>query len=139
MWKGLITVGSATKSARNLNAPDLVKEWKKTVNQNVMMGRDAKMFKEYLEWMTPVQILYGILQYSNTPTISIPQFLRQYEDWYIEDNIEAEIELAVSISHSYPPAYWIWHDCKDEQDYNNFQAASVARDELKEWADRILT
>lgn len=132
-------MSNSTKSFRNMNAPDLVKEWKKTVNQNVMMGRDAKMFKEHLEWMTPVQIMYGIKQYANNSTISIPQFLRQYEDWYIEDGIEAEIELAVLVSHSSPPAYWIWHDCKGEQDYNSFQAAESAREELRDWSDRVLT
>lgn len=126
------------KSLKNLTAPDLVKQWKTLINQNVMMGRDSHLIKVKLEYMTPAQILLGMYQYKGQRTVTIPQFLAEEEDWYIQDETEASIELAVCVSHTYPPAYWTWHDCRYEQNYYAFQAASQALRELREWSDRIL-
>jgi hypothetical protein len=128
----------ANKSFRDLTAPDLVKEWKRLVNQNIMMGRDSHMLKLRLAYMTPVQLLLGIQQYRGNKTITIPQFLQDEEIWYEPDEIAAEIELATFISNSFPTAYWIWHDCMDAETPDAFQAGFAARQELREWADRIL-
>lgn len=131
------------KPYKDYTAPDLVKEWRRLVNDNVNMGRDSHMIKEHLRDVTPIQMLLGIYQYVENKTISIPQFLRNQEDWLVEDEGEAAIELAVCISHNTPPAYWIWQDGKDEMmsrntTYGIFGQTLAARKELLEWSERIL-
>lgn len=130
-------------SYRNLNSPELVKEWRKLVNSNVMMGRDSHLIKERLTYLTPVQILLGMYQYVGNKTITIPRFLKSEEAWLIDDEIEAEIELAVCITHTEPPAYWIWLDTRDEVASNNtsydvFVQGLSAKKELQEWANSVL-
>lgn len=124
---------------RELNSPDLVKQWRKLVNENVMMGRDAHMIKQRLQYMTPVQVLLGMYQYIGQTTVTIPQFLEQEEEWWVMDEMEAQIELAVCISHTKPPAYWIWQDLKNEpQYYGIYKQAKEAFEELRAWSERIL-
>lgn len=127
------------KSLKELNSPDLVKQWKKLVNDNISIGRDAHMIKLRLEYMSPIQILYGMYQYIGQRTISIPQFLSQEEDWFVPDEMEAQIELAVAISHTKPPAYWIWHDLKEEPpSYTVFNQSKQAFSELRDWSERVI-
>lgn len=128
-----------TQGLKDLKAPDLVKHWRKLVNDNVSMGRDAHMIKLRLEYLSSVQLLAGMYQYVGKKTITIPQFLSQEEEWLVEDEMEAQIELAVYISHTKPPAYWIWQDLKNEPgDYRIYNQAKEAFDELRDWSERIL-
>lgn len=126
-------------SYREMNAPDLVKHWKKTVNDNVQMGRDAHMMKTLLEHCTPVQILCGMSQYERVRTVTIPQFIKAEVDWRIEDEFEAGVELAVAITGTIPPAYYIYHDLIDEEIPSSYKEFEAAKEELKVWADRILS
>ena len=129
-----------TKSPREYTAPDLVKEWRKRVNQNIAMGRDAHLIKMKLEYLTPVQVLLGIYCYVGEETVSIPQFLQQEEDWIEEDTEAAEIELAAAITKSTPPAYRIWRDLRyEEPTTSNLRAYREAMSELREWVERILS
>lgn len=121
------------------NAPDLVKKWRTLVNSNVVMGRDAALLKKHLtDGITPAQILYGMYQYEGERTVSIPQFLNQLEDWLLEPPQEAEIELAICISHTTPPEYFIWQDLKNEESSYAYQQARDAHKKLQLWAGRIL-
>lgn len=120
-----------------LNAPDLVKKWKTLVNDNCQMGRDAALIKKALTELSPAQILYGMYQYETERTISIPQFLAQQEDWVI-DRDEAEIELAICISHTTPPEYFIWMDTRNEQTSYAYQQARDAYRKLQIWSARVL-
>lgn len=129
-----------TKSPREYTAPDLVKEWKKRVNQNIVMGRDAHLIKVKLEYLTPAQILLGIYCYVGEDTVSIPQFLQQEEDWIEEDQEAAEIELAAAITKTTPPAYRIWRDLRyEEPTPSNLRAYKEAKQNLYEWVERILS
>ena len=122
-----------------LTAPELVKSWKRLVNDNVMIGRDAHLLKEQLRYMTPAQLLYGIYQYIGNKIISIPQFLTQRDGWFQSDEVEAEIELAAAMSDILPPEYWIWQDLKNEQtntyEFSQFQEAYL---KLREWSTKVL-
>lgn len=127
-------------SYKTMNAPDLVKHWKKTVNDNVQMGRDAHMMKTLLEHCTPVQILCGMYQYTDSRTITIPQFIRQADAWLLEDEFEAGLHLAIAVSHADPPpAYYIMYDLEFEETADAHNAYENAKEELKIWADRILS
>lgn len=119
------------------NAPDLVKKWKMLVNDNVSIGRDSSLIKRALVELSPAQILYGMYQYETERTISIPQFLTQQEDWVI-DRDEAEIELAICISHTTPPEYFIWMDTRNEQTSYAYQQARDAHRKLQIWSQRVL-
>src|SRR6185436_11954014 len=106
-------------------------------NDNVAIGRDAALIKRALVELTPAQILYGMYQYETERTISIPQFLAQQEDWVI-DAEEAEIELAICISHTTPPEYFLWQDYRQEQTSYAYQQARDARRKLQVWSARVL-
>lgn len=123
---------------KELNAPDLVKQWRKVVNVHVMMGRDAALLKDALVRYTSVQIMLGFYQYEHNATISIPQFIRQNEQWLCVDELEADIELAVLVARKKPEAYYVWQDYKDEDSAYAFGQAVAARQDLKQWADRVL-
>lgn len=121
-----------------MTAPELVKQWKKLVNDHVNMGRDSHMIKEKLEFITPVQMLLGFYFYKANKTVTIPQFLKNYETWLYMDESWAEIELACHITDTYPPAYYICLDLVDEETSEAYLAYTEARLLLKEWAERIL-
>lgn len=136
----MVLVRDNTKSMnyKELTAPELVKLWRQIVNERVSIGRDAKLLKDFLGRATSAQILCGMYQYKGSQNISIPIFLHHSEDWILEDEVEAEIELAIEIAHSVPPAYYIWKDFCKEEDSFYYRHAVAAQLELKKWADGIL-
>lgn len=125
-------------SYRNLTAPQLVTHWKKIVNDNINIGRDSHLFKDFLLRATSTQILLGMYRFEGQYNITIPIFLREYQQWLELDDGSADIELAMLITHKVPPAYYTWKELKDEQDSWAFSQAQEAKSTLKEWADRIL-
>lgn len=123
---------------REMTAPDLVKQWKRLVNDNVMMGRDSHLVKDFLSRATPPQILLGMYLYKDIRTVTIPQFLKQWESWLMEDNIWAEVELACYVSKHTPPEYYTYKDLIDEQNSDAFVTSMEARLKLREWAEGVL-
>ena len=128
-------------SLRTLNPTDLVKEWRKLVNDNIELSRDAFLLKRFMaeHSATPPQMLLGMHQYRGNKTLTLPQFLRGWEEWLIEDEWEAELELAVRIAHIEPPAYFIYHDFADEDETaDNYARFVEAKQLLSVWKERIL-
>ena len=123
---------------RELNSVDLVKRWRVIVNDNVNIGRDSHLIKEFLVRATPVQILFGMYQYQKSKTISIPQFLKQCDRWLEDDEQWAEIELARNLTSTTPPEYFVYMDLIEEETAYAFQLSFAARQSLRQWADRIL-
>lgn len=129
-------------SYRKLSSPELVKEWRRIVNDNVSMGRDSHMIKVFMadHGVCAAQLLLGIYQYENSSTINIPQFLGDSQNWLVGDEWEAEVELAVCLSHHMPPSYYVYHDLKDEEPTSvNYLQFTLAKQELSLWKDRILS
>lgn len=124
---------------RELNAPDLVKEWKKVVNDHVNMARDAALIKRKLELMSPVQIMLGMLQYKGARTITIPQFLSQEEDWYLDEEELAEIELARALTGVTTEDYYVFRDLENTFNPKEIITAQEAFKRLKVWAERVIT
>ena len=127
---------------KDFAAPDLVKEWRRLVNNNASMARDASMIKSFTtsHGVTTAQILLAIHWHSNIPFITIPQFLRQMDNWLLEDEWEAELELAVCITHERPPAYFVYRDLRDDfANSDELRALYKAKQELTAWKDRILS
>lgn len=124
---------------KDLTAPDLVKQWRRLVNDNVMFGRDAHLVKDFLLLATPVQVLLGMYQYKDIRTVTIPQFLRQWESWLIEDEAWAEVELACYVARQTPPEYYIYKDLVNEQNSEAFFTSIEARLKLREWSEGVLT
>jgi hypothetical protein len=78
-------------------------------------------------------------QYKGERTVSIPQFLKQRDEWFVEDETEAMIELAVCVSETTHPSYWIWQDLRTEYPRPEWvRAYNEALKELKDWANRII-
>jgi hypothetical protein len=123
---------------KELTAPQLLRQWKKLVNDNIMAGRDAHLLKTSLLQYTPCQILVGMFQYKQNSTISIPQFLRQSEEWLLEDEKWAEIELAHYLTKRAPPEYYTYLDLIDEESTYAFTHILAARKSLADWSDKIL-
>lgn len=128
-----------TVGLRALNAPELVKKFRSIIGGYVNIGRDSKLMKEFLERATPAQILLGIYQYKDSKTITVPMFLRYHEDWLILDETEADIELAVCVSETLPPAYLIWQDFRNEQSAYAVGQSEQALKELLVWVDKVLS
>lgn len=128
----------STINYRDLNAPQLVRYWKKIVNDNVMMGRDAHLIKDFLLRGNSVQILLGMYRRASLRTLTIPMFLRQHEEWFEYDESLAEIELARHISHTTPPEYYTYIDLVGEETSFAFQKSLEARITLREWANKVL-
>lgn len=126
-------------SYRDMTAPQLVVHWKKIVNDNINMGRDAKMLKEFLEVATPVQILLGMYQFEDEHNVTIPMFIRTQNTWLELDPETADIELATLISRKIPPDYYVWKELRQEQDADSWYLYNQARIAIREWADRILS
>ena len=124
---------------RELNAPDLVKEWKKAVNDHVNISRDAALIKRKLELMSPVQIMLGMLQYKGARTITIPQFLSQEESWYLDDEELAEIELARALTGVTTEDYYVFRDLEISFNPKEIIKAQEAFKNLKVWAERVIT
>lgn len=129
----------ATKSVRELNAPDLVKKWKVLVNDHVNMGRDSHLLAELLKICTPVQVLLGMYQFKGQANISIPIFTRNMDEWIEVDEEWAEVELARHISNSTPSDYYIFMDMRDSWDAQSFQTANEHMRATIRWADRVLS
>lgn len=123
---------------RELLAPDLVKLWKQIVNKHVMMGRDAHLMKEFLQRANSVQIVLGMYHYKDVGTISIPMFIKQYNDWLEIDEEWAEVELAVCITDTVPTFYNIYVENNDSFNAEYYIQAQEARELLFEWKERIL-
>lgn len=121
-----------------MTAPELVKRWRAIVNDNVMIGRDSHLIKDFLLNCNSVQMLLGFYRYEGQHTITIPIFLRQAELWLELDEAAAEIELCVLLTRKIPSEYLIWKELKDEQTNYAFMQAFAARQALREWTDRIL-
>lgn len=126
----------------DLDCPELVKQWRKLVNDNVQMGRDAHLIKRFMAdyGATPDQILLGIYQYKDVRTVSIPQFLRQWESWLVADEWLAELELAVCICMgNAPPEYYVYHDLVDDvQNSDDVGHLEDAKQKLSNWKERVL-
>ena len=129
----------ASRAAKELDSPSLVRRWRSLVNDNITMGRDAHLIKLALEQYTPVQILYGMYQVRGSHTISIPQFLRRPTEWLQEDEFICAVELARCITGATPKEYWVYKDCENEETTREHQLFREARTILIEWADRILS
>lgn len=123
---------------RELNAVELLKLWRSIVNKYTSGGRDAKMLKDALALYSSVQILLGFYQYKGVGTISIPQFLRQYDDWLEEDTVLAEIELCRYITNYTPPEYWDYMDSLGWESAEEHQRAIEAKGKLRKWVDEVL-
>lgn len=126
------------KSPREYLAPDLLKQWLKIVNPHVMGGRDLKMLKEELVVSTATQILNGFYQYAGNETITIPSFLKQREDWLVEEELWAEVELAMKMSRTVPKEWYLYHDLEGEQDSYSFLQSSEAKTQLIEWSQKVI-
>jgi len=125
-------------SYRELTAPDLVKQWRKIVNDNVQMGRDSHLIKQFLQGVSPAQILLGMYQYQGNRTISIPQFLKQSNEWLEIDEEEVDIDLAICVTNHVPPEYYQYHDLEGEENARAYQICREAKIRLQEWAGLIL-
>lgn len=123
---------------RELNAPELLKLWRSIVNKYVTGGRDLKMLKDALGLYTAPQILLGFYRNRNAPTISVPQFLKQYENWLEEDESLAEIELARYVSGFTPPEYWEYRDYEYAETATELAVHIASRLKLRQWADGVL-
>lgn len=124
---------------KELTAPELVKQWRKIVNDHVMVGRDSHLIKEFLLRATPVQVLLGMYQYKNNNTITIPQFLRQADTWLELDESWAEVELAIEITGHPPLDYYVYIENFDEERADYFTQGLAARVRLREWSERVLS
>jgi len=127
------------KSPRDYNAPDLVKQWKKIVNDNIMIGRDAHLFKEALLKYSPVQILLGMYRCKENKTITIPQFLGQAQSWAENYEVWAEIDLAAHISNFWPNEYYTYLDFQEEESSYAWKKTLEAKKSLREWSDKVLS
>lgn len=127
------------KPVKEMDAPTLVRRWKALVNDNVMMGRDAHLLKEALNIYTPVQLLYGMYLMRPSKTVSIPQFLRQHDNWVVDNELDCSIELARLITGTAPKEYWIYRDFENAFSSAESHLYETARTALIEWADRILS
>src|SRR3990172_11294622 len=125
-------------SYRELTAPDLVKQWKKLVNDNISIGRDSHLIKQFLQGVSPAQILLGMYQYQGNRTISIPQFLKQSNEWLELDEEEVDIDLAICVTNHVPQEYYDYHDYKEEENARSYQISREAKTKLKEWAGLII-
>lgn len=122
-----------------LKAPDLVKKWVEIVNESGNPGRDSHLFANLLLLYTPAQIILGMYQYKKNPTMTVPAFARNPDNW-VEDDLEwAEVKLAIHVSGQTPKEYYILEDNKDSVQQQYFQMAIEARKFLEEWAGRILS
>lgn len=128
-----------TKPVKEMDAPTLVRRWKALVNDNVMMGRDAHLFKEALTIYTPVQLMFGIYQMQGNKTVSIPQFLRGHAIWLMDNELDCSIELARLITGTAPKEYWIYRDFENPFSSAELHLYEAAKAALIEWADRILS
>lgn len=129
-------------SYKELNAPELVSQWRRIVNGDVMNGRDAHMLRKAMDengW-SPCQILLGFYTMAGRTTISIPIFLRHYDQWLVEEDFEAQINLAVQIAGYKPQHFWTYYDLLDTgiESATLRQKFNDAKWELQQWADRIL-
>lgn len=130
-------------SYRDMNSVDLVKEWRKRINQNAHLTRDAAFLKKFMEQegAGPAQVMLGIIraQAVGSSTYTMMQFLRASETWLEEDEFTAEVELAARLTHHYPAAYQIWRDLKDEELNASTNAQlEFAKHELAVWKDKIV-
>lgn len=124
---------------RNLTPTQLVNQWKAIVNQNLIPGRDAKLLKNTLEEMNSVQVLLGMYKMkSKSYNISIPQFLKQSNEWLELDEKVAEIELARFVSGHTPDSWFVYEELKTEYGSWAFQKSLEAKQELVQWAERML-
>lgn len=126
------------KSLREYNATDLLKQWRSIVNQHVMVGRDARMLKDSLEIYTPIQLMLGMYNYQGE-NLTVPRFLKQHEEWLEEDEIWAEIKLAVYLTNQPPKDYYIYMDYSSEETSEAFSMTRDAFKNLLEWADKVLS
>lgn len=123
---------------RDLNALELIKIWRRVVNNNVNAGRDGHLLKEYLAHTLSEIIVLGFYKYAGQGTITIPQFLRQAEDWYEEDETWARIELATLYTGVRLPDYNVYLENRLDPNPEYYQLSQTALISLKEWADRVL-
>lgn len=122
----------------DLNAAELLRRWRQIVNGNNAAGRDGQLLKDYLLRVSPIQVLLGMYQYRGVRTISIPQFLRQDDEWLETDLTLAKIELARCVANKTPPSYYTWMDWKDEDGALASSYTSTALHQLITWADGVL-
>lgn len=123
---------------REMTAPDLVKQWRRLVNDYVNMGRDSHLIKQELQALTPVQILLGMYRCKGQATLSIPQFLRQKDKW-LEDEAWAEVELARFLTNTSPPSYYVFMDTINEEDVASREHFLKASASLFQWADGVVS
>lgn len=126
------------KPLSDITAPDLLREWRKLVGENVLAGRDLKLFKDALVRYTPAQLLFGFTQFRGVYSVTVPKFLDLTDEWLLKEESWAKIELAVEISQSTPKEYFIWRDLREEQDAQSYIASQEARRWLLEWSERVL-
>lgn len=123
---------------RSLNAPELLKLWRSIVNKYTTGGRDLKLLKDALGLYTSPQILLGFYRNKDAATISIPQFLKQDENWLEEDETLAEIELCRILTSSTPPEYWEFRDNEEYENAIELRVATEALNKLREWSNKVL-
>ena len=121
-----------------LTAPELVKRWRKLVNDHVLVGRDSHLIKEFLRGATPVQMLLGMYRVRGQDTITIPQFLRESDTWMELDENWAEVLLAIEIIGIPPIDYYLYIENREEERPEYIAQSLEARLRLREWAERVL-
>ena len=123
---------------RELTTPQLLRLWKSLVNDNVMVGRDSHLIKESLIKYTPIQLLLGFYRFKEQRTVTIPQFLKQEDDWLELDEKWAEVELACFIANNTPAWYNVYLENKDSWSADYYMQALEAKKLLDEWAERVI-
>lgn len=120
------------------DAAELLRRWRQIVNGNNAAGRDGALLKNYLQRYSGIQILLGMYRYRGKPTISIPQFLSDIDEWLEPNEDYAAIELACELSHMTPPEYYIWQDMQREENAHAVQMGKSAYAKLLTWAEGVL-
>lgn len=93
--------------------------------------------KDLLNKASSVQILLGIYQH-NGSNITIPQFVRQINDWLETDEQWAEILLSVYLAGGAPKEYNTYLDNYDVQSAVAHLRAKAAYEKLREFANEVL-
>ncbi len=130
---------------KKLTAPDLVTWFKTLTGGYINKGRDAHMLRLLMDerGMSPAQVLYGMVLYRLlTNTKDVPSFCRAWKQWYQEDSLYCEAELAHVVSGQPWPRFVL--DYLDLRDPGIPSATmnyeySKARELTESWADGILS
>ena len=131
------------KQVSELTAVDLVPLFKSVCGGNVVLGRDARLFRKFMdeEGVEPSQVLLGLYLSKNKSWSNPSIFLHAFEDWLERDQLIAEALLCSIMSAiKLPSCYWNYRDLwrEDWLDARAISALTRGREELSEWVKNQL-